>query len=93
MTTKQIELARHALGLPNKRKRTYRNRFVAGDGHDDFPEWELMVAEGNAEKRDGSTVPFGGDHIYYLTEQGARLALKRGEKLSPEDFPQTEKSA
>ena len=87
MTT-QRELARHALGLPNKAKRSYRNRFVAGDDHEDFAQWEEMVKNGDAIKRDGSTVPFGGDHIYYLTEQGARKALLRGEKLCSEDFPQ-----
>ena len=35
MSAAQIELARHALGLPNKMRMSYRNRFVAGHGHVD----------------------------------------------------------
>ncbi len=31
LTPKQRELARHALGLPNKMRMSYRNRFVAGE--------------------------------------------------------------
>lgn len=44
LTPAQRELARHALGLPNDRKRSYRNRFIASKGHADFAEWEVMVA-------------------------------------------------
>jgi hypothetical protein len=84
MTPEQRELARHALGLPNKRRQTYRNRYVC---REDNPEWSAMVAAGEATMRPAATVPFGGSAIFYLTEAGARLALNRGEKLDPEDFP------
>jgi hypothetical protein len=86
-TDKQIELSRHALGLDGRRKQSYRNRYCIGPGSDDYETWEAMVAAGDATKRDGSTIPMGGMNLYYLTEQGARKALKRGEKLCPEDFP------
>src|SRR5579872_5970530 len=86
MTTKQRELARHALGLPNKMRMSYRNRFVAGDGHDDHADWMQMVAEGNAEMCDRSRIPFGGDDLFWLTEAGARQALNPREKLDREDF-------
>lgn len=86
MTPREIELARHALGLPNKMRMSYRNRFVAGEGHEDYADWMQMVADGNAGKRDGGTLPYGGDSLFWLTETGARQALKPREKLDPEDF-------
>lgn len=86
MTPRQIELARHALGLDGRRRRSYRNRFWAGPGHDDFEEWKAMVADGNAhvsEPRDGVRP----DHAFWLTRQGAEAALRGDEALCPEDFP------
>jgi hypothetical protein len=87
MTPRQRELARHALGLPNKNRTSYRNQFCAGDGHQDAADWEAMVAAGFASKRDGATIPFGGDHLFYLTDDGARMALEPREYLDSEDFP------
>lgn len=86
MTPDQIELARHALGLPNREKRSYRNRFVAGEGHADFRAWEGMVAAGDAEKRKWSALP-PTEFLYRMTPQGASKALQKGERLCPEDFP------
>lgn len=80
MTPTQRELARHALGLPNKMRKSYRNRFVAGAGHGDYGDWTQMAADGNAEMR-------VGDSLFWLTEQGARQALDQGEVLDEEDFP------
>ena len=86
MTPTQIELARHALGLPNSHRRSYRNYFTAGPGHPDFEGWTAMVAAGDAitEKRNG----FGGDHIFWLTSSGARKATKPGETIDDSDFPE-----
>lgn len=85
MTPRQREMARHALGLPNPRGRSYRNRYVAaympGPVIDD---WDAMVKAGDAERM--STIYSGGVR-YWLTEQGARKALNDGETLCPEDFP------
>jgi hypothetical protein len=86
MTEKQRELARHALGLPNKMRMSYRNRFVAGVDHDDYVDWMQMVVEGNACVRQGSTIPFGGDSLFWLTKDGALQALNPREKLDQEDF-------
>lgn len=87
MNPTQRELARHALGLPSKSKRSYRNHFVIGE---DDPDWTEMVAMGWATMRKAETLPFGGSACFYLTEVGARLALNKGEKLCPEDFPPSE---
>jgi hypothetical protein len=86
MTPKQCELARHALGLPNKMRMSYRNRFVAGTGHDDYADWMQMVTDGNAEMRDGGKLPFAGDSLFWLTHNGAKQALNPREKLDREDF-------
>lgn len=88
---RQIDLSRHALGLDGRRKTSYRNRFVIGPGSEDYAAWMAMVEAGDATRRDGATVPFGGCDVFYLTEQGAKKALNRGEKLDPEDFPGAKK--
>ncbi len=84
MNPEQKELARHALGLPNKAKKSYRNRYVCPE--DDI-HWSDLVAKGMATMRPAASVPFGGCAIFYLTEAGARVALNKGEKLCSEDFP------
>lgn len=86
MTPEQRELARHALGLPNDRNMSYRNRFCAGTGHDDLPDWCAMVFRGWA----AASAPqksLGGDRMFWLTMDGANLAINPGERLDPEDFP------
>lgn len=87
MTPEQRSLARHALGLDGKRKMSYRNRYVTGPGGKDYAAWNSMVDQGLAERRGGSTIPYGGDDLFWLTPTGAALALLPGERLDPEDFP------
>lgn len=85
MTKQQIELARHALGLPNERNRSYRNRFCATPSlleGGKYMEWSWLVAAGLATMQPGGTLDF-----FYLTRAGAEMALLSGESLDPEDFP------
>jgi len=82
---KQIELGRHALGLPNRLRKSYRNHFCAGATHDDFADWMQMVEQGNAV-RSGGLELFGGDFFFRLTNVGALACLSVGEKLDAEDF-------
>lgn len=91
MNAKQIELARHAIGLDGQHKVSYRNHFVTGPGpgNDDHPQWLAMVEAGDAVKRRGSPLT-GGDDLFRLTPKGARAVLRPGESLSPEDFPEVE---
>lgn len=86
MTPTQIALARHALGLPNRRNRSYRNHFVCGPGHSDYRNWTAMVDAGFAGRRKGNSLS-GWDDVFWLTEAGARMALKAREGLDREDFP------
>jgi len=85
MTEEQIELARHALGLPNRNRISYRNHFVAGEGHSEYVAWCDMVEKGFARGKKGSQLT-GGDPVFWLTMAGASRALRRGETLDPDDF-------
>jgi hypothetical protein len=87
MTPRQIELARHALGLPTVSRWSYRNYFTAGPEHSDFGDWQAMVAAGDARTH-GPRKMLGGDFAFYLTRAGAEKALSAGERLDPEDFPE-----
>jgi hypothetical protein len=83
MDAEQIYLARHALGLPNKRRVSYRNRYHAAD---DTPVWRMwvdMVSQGHAVSRKSEREMTE----FSLTTSGARKALVRGERLCKEDFP------
>lgn len=87
MTPRQKELARHALGLDGTRKRSYRNRFFAGPGHDDFEDWCDMVLAGYARGSQPDPERGRTDHAFWLTRKGAHAALNKRESLCPEDFP------
>jgi len=87
LTMQQIELARHALGLPNPYKRSYRNRYIAGSKHPSYADWQGMVKEGLAKFSDGENLPFGGSHLFFLTRKGAEAVLSKDETLCSEDFP------
>lgn len=88
MTPTQRELARHALGLGRGVPTAYRNSFVTGPTSNDHKEWMQMVEAGEATRRDGSSLPFGGDDLFRLTRKGADAALNRGESLGNGLIPQ-----
>jgi hypothetical protein len=88
MTPKQTEMAWHALGLDGRRKVSYRNRYVTGPGSGNHEPWLAMVSAGLAGMRDGKTLPYGGDDMFWLTRAGADAVLRPGEALDPEDFPE-----
>lgn len=83
MTETQRKLMRHALGLPNKQKTTYRNHFCIGVGSDGYEEWEELVSKGLAVKAIGGA-NWAGD-FFYLTLEGARAVLLPKEHISRED--------
>lgn len=86
MTPTQRELARHALGLSDRHRKSYRNHFVTGEGSTDYPHWMAMVEAGYARRLAGSLLT-GGDDLFKLTPSGAVAALDDGDSLCPEDFP------
>lgn len=87
MSDRQREMARHALGFPNKRGRSYRNHYCIGPDEDGYDAWLDLVTKGLAHWRpyrnsNGAGVGF---HMFYLTHRGALLARQPNEHLSPED--------
>jgi hypothetical protein len=84
MTPDQIKLARHALGLPNRQKRSYRNRYHAAGSH---PDWSEMVAAGLATATPIASERMPDYTAFALTHRGAEMVLRKGEKLDSEDFP------
>lgn len=88
MTARQIELARHALGLRPGCLVSRRNHFCCDAGHDDLAEWEAMVAAGFATvvTHANKYLP-PGDLLFHLTRAGAERALLPGDVLDPEDWP------
>lgn len=74
--------ARHALGLPNRRRQPSRNHVVCL-AHDD---WERLVRDGLATVR-RPTEP-DGLCTYRLTRAGASAALMPGETLPEDLFPE-----
>lgn len=82
MTDRQRQIARHMLGLGNA-KRSYRNRYVAGPGHHDYPTLFEMESAGMVVRRDPLRV---GD-TWRLTRAAAESVLLPGEALDAEDFP------
>lgn len=83
MEESQIKLARHALGLPNKKNFSYRNYYCVGQGSPEYAEWEDMVNKGMAVKRIMGE-EYCGDY-FYLTFKGAKSALLPYEHISKED--------
>ena len=83
MTPEQKKLARHALGLPNPKKTSYRNHFCAGPGHIDYAEWLKMVDAGYAIRCVGPS--WGGDDMFHLTLKGAIAAREPKEHISREE--------
>lgn len=84
MTPAQRALARHALGLPNRRNLSYRNRYVVPPQDPAHAEWIKMVAAGWA--RDVRVAGISAGDSFCLTLEGAGQAVDPGERLDPEDF-------
>lgn len=85
LSAEQRRLARHALGLPNDRRSSYRNRFFAGPMTPTWWNWQGMVEGGGAVFYPAS----GGEtsDLFVLTRSAAEAVLERGETLDLEDFP------
>lgn len=82
MTPEQRLLARHALGLPNERGRSYRNRYLVPPAHPSHALFMQMVAAGEARL----VVEGLSNDRFCLTLEGAGKAVNPGEKLDPDDF-------
>lgn len=84
MTERQVHLARLALGLPNRFRTSYRNRYVGDAGLSDYKDWRAIADAGLATE---SYFGESGHSIFELTKEGATAVLLPKEKLDTEDFP------
>lgn len=67
---RDFEILCHTLGFDSKGGgRCYRNHFVAGPGHDDYPVLMKCVEAGLMTRRDGSCLT-GGDFLFMATDAG-----------------------
>jgi hypothetical protein len=85
MTPLQEKLARHALGLSDHQKRSYRNRYITGSSGRNYGTWMRMVKSGVAARERFGTADDAW--LFFLTRTAAESVLKSGESLDPEDFP------
>lgn len=83
MNSRQLEMARHALGLPNRQNTSYRNHYCIDKEGDGYADWEDLVSKGFAVKATGGK-QWSGD-FFYLTLTGAKAALLPHEHISRED--------
>lgn len=86
MTPEQRSRARHALGLPNESRQSYRNRFCAPPGTTAHGQLSALVTAGHATR---TQLRHCLDR-FTLTASGALLALDPGETLCPKDFPKVQ---
>lgn len=84
LTALQRRYARHALGLPNERGRSYRNRFFTSIGVENHKMWSELATAKLAKCEVVGSARF----CFWLTRAGAEAALEPGETLDPEDFPE-----
>ncbi|WP_333830975.1 hypothetical protein [Pararhodobacter sp.] len=74
LSPRQRALARQALGFPNARNKSFRNRFLASYRAGDYDHWLRLVDEGLADH--GPIIK--GMVRFWLTRKGAEAALEAG---------------
>jgi hypothetical protein len=89
LTSEQIEMSRHALGLTEGRTTSYRNHYAAGLGTTQEAAWDDLARQGYALRGDDGIAIVG----FCLTFAGASAVLNDGETLDREDFPEIGRTA
>ena len=68
---RKLEILQHALGVDRYGQGTqYRSHFVTGVGSTDHPDCMALYEAGLMSRRDGATLPFGGDDLFHVTDAG-----------------------
>lgn len=75
VTDYQISLLHHTLGLSEHRRESYRNHFVAGDGHSDMRHLEALERVGLMERRRSPGFLADGDIVFAATDTGREAAI------------------
>lgn len=90
MNERQRDMARHALGFPNPKNVSYRNRFCIGPGSDGYEDWIDLVHQGLAVRVVAPAI-WGENEMFYLKLKGALMVRETSEHLSAEDTEQMRK--
>lgn len=76
ITTSQLGLLHHTLGVNPERREPYRNHFVAGRGHSDMPDLEALVAAGLMAHSAKPGFLAADDTVFRVTDSGRAYALE-----------------
>ncbi|EPD35933.1 hypothetical protein HMPREF9701_04966 [Delftia acidovorans CCUG 274B] len=76
-TPQQVRLLQHTLGLCEHQRSSYRNHFVAGPGHHDMPDLEVLENLGLMGRHRAPSFCDPTDIVFYTTEAGQALALEQ----------------
>lgn len=74
MTSRELEILWHALGVTPEKREPYRDHFVAGVGSADHDECVGLVHLGLMRPRGASPLT-GGDDLFTVTDAGRTFAL------------------
>jgi hypothetical protein len=75
ITPYQVELLHHTLGLSERRRESFRNYFVAGEGHHDMHDLEALERAGLMERRATPGFLHAGDIVFAATDAGRDQAI------------------
>ena len=73
MTPEKLHIMRHALGL-ERSATSYRNHFVAGEGHADMPDILALVDAGFMAEATRPPILDESDCVFYVTPAGREIA-------------------
>ena len=72
MKARKLEILQHSLGVDEYgRGNRYRNRFVTGEGSDDFDVCASLAADGLMTDH-GAIEVFGGSHCFSVSKDGQK---------------------
>lgn len=77
VTTEQVAILQHTLGLNEWCRSPFRNHYVAGPGHCDMPNLEALEASGLMLRHAAPSFCEPGDIVFVTTDAGRALAIEK----------------
>lgn len=75
MTPQELHILLHTIGLDDPyQEKSYRNHFVADDGHSDLPAIQKLCLEGLMEEQRAPGFLEAGDRVFRVTDCGRQAA-------------------
>jgi hypothetical protein len=77
----KLHILQHSLGVDQfGQGDQYRNHFVTGEDSVDYDNCMALVSDGLMRRRDGAGLPFGGDHLFHVTDAGKKFVAEYSPK-------------